>query len=173
MAEPPPTGRNRPSDSRAAETWEAAGDRLIESLRDLIRIPSINPPDPPGGELAAARYLAGALTDVGLRPEVFEPAPGRGSVVARLHGDGTGGEPLLLLSHLDVVPAPTERWTHDPFDGDVADGYVYGRGAVDMKDLVAMELEVVRLLAEVARAAGRDPGCISGACRSRVRARGP
>jgi acetylornithine deacetylase/succinyl-diaminopimelate desuccinylase-like protein len=158
VAETLRAGRSRPSDSRSAEAWDSAHDRLVATLRDLLRIPSINPPDPPGGELAVARYLAAALTDAGLRPEVFEPAPGRGSVAARLRGDGTGGEPLLLLSHLDVVPAPPERWTHDPFGGDVADGYVYGRGAVDMKDLVAMELEVVRLLAEEARAAGRDPG---------------
>jgi acetylornithine deacetylase/succinyl-diaminopimelate desuccinylase-like protein len=78
-------------------------------------------------------------------------------VSARLRGDGTGGEPLLLLSHLDVVPAPPERWTHDPFAAEVADGYVWGRGAVDMKNLVAMQLVVVRLLAAQARAAGRDP----------------
>ena len=137
--------------------WDRAHDRLVEALRDLIRIPSVNPPDPAGAELAAARWLAAALTEAGLRPEVLEPVPGRGSVVARLRGDGTGGEPLLLLSHLDVVPAPPDRWTHDPFGADLAEGYVWGRGAVDMKDLVAMELEVVRLLAAEARASGRDP----------------
>lgn len=134
-----------------------AHDRLVESLRDLIRIPSINPPDPSGPELDAARYVAGALRDVGIPGTVYEPVPGRGSVVARLRGDGTGGAPLLLLSHLDVVPAPPDGWTHDPFAADVADGWVYGRGAVDMKNLLAMELEVMRLLAEEARAAGRDP----------------
>jgi acetylornithine deacetylase/succinyl-diaminopimelate desuccinylase-like protein len=149
---------NRPSDRVDAETWSATHDRLVSTLRDLIRIPSVNPPDPPGGELEAARYLAGALEDVGVPSDVFEPVSGRGSVVARLRGDGTGGPPLLLLSHLDVVPAPLDRWTHDPFAGDVADGYVYGRGAVDMKDLVAMELEIFRILASEAGAAGRDPG---------------
>ena len=139
--------------------WEAAHDRLVDDLRQLIRIPSVNPPDPPGsdGELRAARWIAGALTEMGLRPEVVEPFPGRGSVAARLRGDGTGGDPLLLLSHLDVVPAPAAEWTHDPFGGDLADGYVWGRGAVDMKDLIAMELAVVRLLADRARAAGLDP----------------
>jgi acetylornithine deacetylase/succinyl-diaminopimelate desuccinylase-like protein len=136
---------------------DRANERLVESLRDLIRIPSVNPPDPPGGELAAAHYLRDALVDSGIPAEVFEPVPGRGSVTARLRGDGSGGPPLLLLSHLDVVPAPPDRWTHDPFAADVADGYVFGRGAVDMKDLVAMELEVMRLLADEARAAGRDP----------------
>ena len=140
-----------------AERWSGVHERLVEALRELIRIPSINPPDPPGGELDAARWLAGALADVGIPATVHEPVPGRGSVTARLRGDGSGGQPLLLLSHLDVVPAPPDEWTHDPFAADVADGYVYGRGAVDMKDLVAMELEVMRLLAEEARAAGRDP----------------
>ena len=135
-----------PLPSAAVETgaWATAHDALVESLRDLIRIPSINPPDPPDGELEAARYIAGALEDARVPAAIHEPAPGRGSVTARLRGDGTGGDPLLLLSHLDVVPAPPERWTHDPFGGDVADGWLYGRGAVDMKDLVAMELEVVR-----------------------------
>lgn len=147
----------RPSAALDAATWARAHERLIESVRGLIRIPSVNPPDPPGQELAAARWLAAALADAGLHPEVLEPVPGRGSVSARLRGDGTGGAPLLLLSHLDVVPAPSDRWTHDPFAADVADGFVYGRGAVDMKNLVAMELEVVRLLAAQARAAGRDP----------------
>lgn len=146
-----------PSARRSSDDWSAAHERLVESLRDLIRIPSINPPDPPGAELKAARYLHGALDEAGIPSTVHEPVPGRGSVTARLRGDGTGGEPLLLLSHLDVVPAPPDLWTHDPFDGDVADGYVYGRGAVDMKNLVAMELEVMRLLAGEARAAGRDP----------------
>jgi acetylornithine deacetylase/succinyl-diaminopimelate desuccinylase-like protein len=137
----------------------AASDELIESLRALIRIPSINPPpaDAPDGETRAARWIAGALADAGLRPEVLELVPGRGSVVARLRGDGSGGDPLLLLSHLDVVPAPSDLWAHEPFAGDLADGSIWGRGAVDMKNLLAMELTVVRMLTAEARAAGRDP----------------
>jgi acetylornithine deacetylase/succinyl-diaminopimelate desuccinylase-like protein len=138
---------------------DRARDELVETLRDLIRIPSVNPPPPdaPDGELRAARWIADALEDAGVPAEVHLAVPGRGSVTARLRGDGTGGDPLLLLSHLDVVPAPPDEWTHDPFAGEVADGYIWGRGAVDMKDLVAMELVVVRMLAAEARAAGRDP----------------
>ncbi len=147
-----------PSATLDAATWAAAHDELVALLRDLIRIPSINPPDPPGPELDAAVFIADRLRAEGLDPEVLEPFPGRGSVVARLHGDGTGGEPLLLLSHLDVVPARVEDgWSHDPFAADIADGYLWGRGAVDMKQMVAMEMIVVALLARRARSAGLDP----------------
>jgi acetylornithine deacetylase/succinyl-diaminopimelate desuccinylase-like protein len=97
-------------------------DACVETLRALIRIPSVNPVplDAPDGESRAAGWIAAALTDAGLRPDVLELVPGRGSVIARLRGDGTGGEPLLLVGHLDVVPAPPELWTHDPFGGEVA-----------------------------------------------------
>ena len=147
-----------PSAQLDGDTWEAAHGELVAFLRDLIRIPSINPPDPPGAELDAARFIAGVLRAEGLDPEVIESAPGRGNVTVRLRGDGTGGDALLLLSHLDVVPAnAADGWTHDPFAADVADGYVWGRGAVDMKQMVALETLVVLLLARRARAAGLDP----------------
>lgn len=148
-----------PSRELDTAAWRRATDRLVATIRELIRIPSVNPPSPaaPDLELATARHIAEILVDAGLQPEVIEPVPGRGSVHARLRGDGTGGAPLLLLSHLDVVPAPAERWTHDPFAADLADGFIYGRGAVDMKGMVAMELGVVGLLTDAARTAGRDP----------------
>lgn len=148
-----------PSHQIDETAWTVASEELVETVRELIRIRSINPPAPdaPDGELLAARSIAAMLVAAGLEPEVIEPEPGRGSVHVRLHGDGSGGDPLLLLSHLDVVPAPPERWSHDPFAADLVDGYIYGRGAVDMKAMVAMELGVVRLLAGEARALGRDP----------------
>ena len=149
--------RPLPSAAIGAEAWATAHDELVAFLRDLIRIPSINPPDPTGPELDAANLIANTLRAAGLAPEVLEGFPGRGNVVAQLRGDGTGGEPLLLLSHLDVVPANPDGWTHGPFDADVADGYVWGRGAVDMKQMVAMEVMVVVLLARRAREAGLDP----------------
>jgi acetylornithine deacetylase/succinyl-diaminopimelate desuccinylase-like protein len=155
------TTRSLPTPSSAVpgSVWIAAHDSVVATLRDLIRIPSVNPPDPtaPDGETRVARYLAARLRDLGLRPEVVEAVPGRGSVHARLRGDGSGGDPFLLLSHLDVVPAPPDRWSHAPFDADVADGYVYGRGAVDMKGMIALELGVVERLVAEARDAGRDP----------------
>jgi acetylornithine deacetylase/succinyl-diaminopimelate desuccinylase-like protein len=149
----------RPSDRIDDDGWDDAHDGLVRTLRDLIRIPSVNPqPEPAAdGELRAARHIGAILEEAGIPAEIVEPFPGRGSVAGCLRGDGTGGDPLLLLSHLDVVPAPAVAWTHDPFGGEVADGYVWGRGAVDMKAMVAMELEVLRLLASETRAAGRDP----------------
>ncbi|MGH2407746.1 MAG: M20/M25/M40 family metallo-hydrolase [Candidatus Limnocylindrales bacterium] len=132
---------------------EGAHRELIGHLQALIRLRTVNPP---GDEIVAARYLAEQLTAAGLEPRILEPSPGRGSVIARLRGDGDGG-PLLLLGHLDVVPADAERWTRDPFAAEIADGYVYGRGAVDMKAMVAMELQVVLGLAADARDAGAEP----------------
>jgi acetylornithine deacetylase/succinyl-diaminopimelate desuccinylase-like protein len=137
-----------------AELSESELTELTELLRALIRIKSVNPP---GDEILAARYLEQVLADEGLDPTVVEPFPGRGSIVCRVHGDGTGGDPLLLLSHLDVVPAEPAGWSHDPFAADLADGYVWGRGALDMKSMVAMEVQVMRRLARAAHAAGRDP----------------
>ncbi|HYI67481.1 MAG TPA: M20/M25/M40 family metallo-hydrolase [Candidatus Limnocylindrales bacterium] len=132
-------------------------DACVEHLRALIRIPSVNPPDggpdvaagrdPHGGEAAAARYCAEVLGDAGLEAEVIELVPGRGSCVGRLRASGPASEPpLILLSHLDVVPVEAESWSRDPFGGELLDGVVWGRGAVDMKNMVAMELAVMLAL---------------------------
>lgn len=149
----------RPSTQLPAATWDRAHETLVESLRDLIRIPSINPPPTPGadGETRVARYLEARLRGIGLEPQILETVPGRASVHVRLRGDGSGGDPFLLLSHLDVVPAPPDRWSHDPFAADIVDGHVVGRGAIDMKGMIAMELAVVERLVAEARAAGLDP----------------
>ena len=131
-------------------------DGCIEHLRGLIRIPSVNPPDggpdvaagldPRGGETAAARYCAEVLAGAGIAAEVIELVPGRGSCFARLAASGSTEPPLVLLSHLDVVPVDAEAWSRDPFGGELLDGVIWGRGAVDMKDMVAMELAVMLAL---------------------------
>jgi acetylornithine deacetylase/succinyl-diaminopimelate desuccinylase-like protein len=111
-------------------------------LCDLIRINTTNPP---GNETAAAKYVAEQLGKEGFKCEIFESAPNRGSVITRLKG--TGEKPsLLLLSHLDVVAADAGEWSVDPFAGVVKDGFVWGRGALDMKGMVAIEVLVLKLL---------------------------
>jgi acetylornithine deacetylase/succinyl-diaminopimelate desuccinylase-like protein len=138
----------------AVELSELELSELVELLRSLIRIRSVNPP---GDEILVARYLEQVFAAEGIPSTIVQPFPGRGSIVARLRGDGSGGDPLLLLSHLDVVPAEPSGWTHDPFGGDLEDGYVWGRGALDMKGMVAMEVQVMRRLARSAKEAGLDP----------------
>jgi acetylornithine deacetylase/succinyl-diaminopimelate desuccinylase-like protein len=111
-------------------------------LSDLIRI---NTSNPPGNEMESAKYLAETLGEEGIDCELFESAPGRGNLVTRMKG--TGKRPsLLLLSHLDVVPANREEWTVDPFGGVMKDGFVWGRGALDMKGMTAIEVMTMKLL---------------------------
>ncbi len=123
-------------------TYDPAAE-VVEICRDLIRIDTTNPGDDSGpGERKAAEHVAGLLDEVGIESELFESEPGRTSLVARW--GGTTGEPLLLHGHLDVVPADAADWAYDPFAGEIADGYLWGRGAVDMKDFDAMVLSLVR-----------------------------
>lgn len=117
-------------------------ERLARHLQALIRANTTNPP---GNESRAAEYMARVLTEAGVEHLVLESRPGRANVVARLRGRG-GEEPLLLLCHLDVVPADPSGWRHDPFAGVCAEGAVWGRGALDCKGLAAIWLEIVRLL---------------------------
>lgn len=117
-------------------------EEVTALLSDLIRINTTNPP---GNETQAAKYLAETLGKEGFKCEVLESAPGRGNVITRLKG--TGEKPsLLLLSHLDVVAANPKEWSVDPFSGLVKDGFVWGRGAMDMKSMTAMEVMVMKLL---------------------------
>jgi acetylornithine deacetylase/succinyl-diaminopimelate desuccinylase-like protein len=124
-----------------------APDReVVDLCRELIRIDTSNYGDDTGpGERKAAEYVAEQLTEVGLEPAVYEAAPGRASVVVRLDGsDPARTDALLIHGHLDVVPADAADWTHDPFSAELADGCIWGRGAVDMKDMDAMILSVIR-----------------------------
>lgn len=125
----------------------ASESEVIRLLRDLIRFDTANPP---GNERPAVDYVAAALRREGIESEIVEPQPGRASLVARLKGNGSK-PPLLLSAHLDVVPA-LEGWEHPPFAAEVHDGYVWGRGAVDMKQMAAMCLLI---LLELKRRAAR------------------
>jgi acetylornithine deacetylase/succinyl-diaminopimelate desuccinylase-like protein len=121
---------------------QAVADESVQYLQDLLRIDTTNPP---GNETAAIEYVAGVLRSADYEPTILESAPGRGNIVARYPGTGEM-EPLLIYSHVDVVTAEPEHWTHAPFSGDIDDGCVWGRGALDMKSMVAQELMVMLLL---------------------------
>jgi len=135
----------------------SAADEVVDICRDLIRFDTSNYGDGSGpGERAAAEYTAGLLSDVGLDPEVFESAPGRTNLVVRLEGADRTRPALVLHGHLDVVPAQADDWAVDPFAGHVDGDLLWGRGAVDMKDMDAMILSVVRQLAREGRRPARD-----------------
>ena len=130
-----------------------AEDEVVDLCRDLIRIDTSNPIKP---ERPAAEYVAEKLTDVGLTPELFESEPGRASVIARIEGSDSSRGALLIHGHLDVVAADPAHWQLDPFAGEIKDGCLWGRGAVDMKDMDAMSLAVVRQWMREGRKPPRD-----------------
>jgi acetylornithine deacetylase/succinyl-diaminopimelate desuccinylase-like protein len=135
----------------------AAEDEVVELCQELIRIDTSNPGDHSGpGERAAAEYVAEKLADVGIESTILESHHKRTSVVARIEGEDPSRDALLLHGHLDVVPAQKDDWTRDPFAGEIADGCVWGRGAVDMKDMDAMILAVMRRRLREGRRPPRD-----------------
>lgn len=134
----------------AEVNWDALTDETARYLARLIRAETVNPP---GNELPAILAIKDILDCEGFPPAtspteegylIVESAPGRANLVARLRGDGSA-RPLLLSGHVDVVPVERENWTHDPFGGEVIDGVIWGRGAVDMKGDVAKYLSVFLL----------------------------
>ncbi|MDN7122187.1 M20/M25/M40 family metallo-hydrolase [Nocardioides sp. ChNu-153] len=144
---------NPGADASYAPSYDPAAE-VVELCRDLIRIDTSNYGDDSGpGERKAAEHVATLLDEVGIEARLYESEPGRTSVVARW--GGSEGDPLLLHGHLDVVPAAAEDWQVHPFSGEVQDGYVWGRGAVDMKDFDAMLLSVVRARARAGQVPDR------------------
>jgi acetylornithine deacetylase/succinyl-diaminopimelate desuccinylase-like protein len=135
----------------------SAADDVITICQDLLRIDTSNFGDGSGpGERLAAEYVAGLLSDVGIEPEVFESAATRTSLVARIPGVDSSRPALLVHGHLDVVPAQADDWQVDPFSGEVKDDCLWGRGAVDMKDMDAIVLATVRAMQREGRRPPRD-----------------
>lgn len=112
--------------------WKAVETEALETLQRYVRI---NTSNPPGDVTRAADFLSAILTREGIEVKRYESAPGRSILLARLKGTGTGGKPILLLSHMDVVPTDPARWTRDPFGAEIADGKMWGRGTIDMKGI--------------------------------------
>src|SRR5256886_3140167 len=129
-------GNPSPMGSTSAMTKEAEG-----WLTDLIKINTTNPP---GNEQVAAMYVAGVLAKEGIKAELLDLTPRRSAVVARLQRSAMAesSRALLLVAHLDTVPVDMSRWSVDPFGGVIKDGYIYGRGAIDDKGMLAANLAV-------------------------------
>ncbi len=128
------------------------GEHALRLCQQLLRIDTTNPP---GNERAAIDLLAGELADAGLAPVIHESAPGRANLVVRHKGSGVR-PPLLLAAHLDVVEADAASWTHAPFGGEIADGCLWGRGALDMKNMAAMSVALMCRLAREKVPLARD-----------------
>jgi len=145
------------TENQAANPPSAAEEEVVAICRDLIRIDTTNPGDHSGpGERKAAEYVAGLLGEVGLAPDVLESHPKRTSLVTRMEGADRTRPALLIHGHLDVVPANVSDWRQHPFGGEIADGCVWGRGAVDMKDMDAIMLAVARQRLREGRKPARD-----------------
>jgi acetylornithine deacetylase/succinyl-diaminopimelate desuccinylase-like protein len=129
-----------------------AGEEALALFRALLCVDTANPP---GNERAAAEILAESLRQDGLEPKVFESKPARANLVVRRKGSGEK-PPLLLTGHLDVVEAEASRWKHPPFAAEEEEGWLYGRGAVDMKNHVAASAMVMKLLAREGMTLKRD-----------------
>lgn len=135
---------------------QRALDEVVTSTAELIRMDTTNHGGGHGRERPAAEYVAERLSEVGLEPQLLEKASGRTNVVARVEGSDPEADALLAHGHLDVVPAEPADWTVHPFSGEIRDGVVWGRGAIDMKNMDAMLLTAVRAWARAGVRPRRD-----------------
>jgi len=132
--------------------WQKIGESAAQILSEYLQIRSVNPP---GNEKEAALYLADVFRGKGFDAEIFEPGGWRANLLVRLNGSGRK-KPILLYHHMDVVEAEPGRWSVDPFGGEIRDGYVYGRGAIDMKGMGIMQLLALELLRDTVPDRNRD-----------------
>lgn len=144
------------ADPLLAAATPTAADDVVTLAAELIRIDTTNHGDGDGNERPAAEYIARRLDDVGVESTLLESAPGRANLIARIPGTEADRPALLVHGHLDVVPAHAPDWTVSPFAGEIRDGELWGRGAVDMKNMVAMMVSVARAWARDGRRPRRD-----------------
>src|SRR6476646_6940605 len=128
--------------AQTSPDFAKAHDEALHFLAELVKIDTSNPP---GNEVKAAEYIKGVLAAEGIPAQIYESAPGRGNLVARLKGNGKK-KPLLLMGHLDVVGVERDKWTVDPFAAIQKDGYLFGRGSIDDKSIDDANQEVFLLL---------------------------
>lgn len=133
--------------------WDEVGLEVAGHLQELLRRDTTNPP---GNETLAADYLAAVLRDAGIEAEIIGVNPERGNAIGRLRAANPVKRPLLLTGHIDVVSVERDKWAHDPFGGEIVDGDIWGRGALDMKGQVAAELMAMLLLKREGVALDRD-----------------
>jgi acetylornithine deacetylase/succinyl-diaminopimelate desuccinylase-like protein len=131
-------------------------EEVVSICQDLIRIPSVNFGEGRGDEKAVAQYVVNSLADVGIAADIYESAPNRCNVIARIKGSDSQRDGLVVHGHLDVVPANAEDWSVDPFSAEIREGMIWGRGAVDMKNVDAMILAIVRNWARTGFTPRRD-----------------
>ena len=131
-------------------------DETIRICRELIQIPSVNYGDGNGNEKEVAEHVVKLLEEVGIKTTVYESVPGRCNVIARIKGSDSKRSGLVVHGHLDVVPANAQDWSVDPFKAEIKEGYIWGRGAVDMKNMNAMIIATVRHWARVGFIPERD-----------------
>ena len=124
-------------------------EEVVRICQDLIRIPSVNFGEGRGDERAVAEYVVASLAEVGIESKIYESAPNRCNVIARIEGADSSRPGLVVHGHIDVVPANAQDWSVDPFAAVIKDGMIWGRGAVDMKNVDAMILAIVRKWARI------------------------
>ncbi len=142
--------------SQSAKTFPSIEEEAVSICQDLIRIPSVNYGEGKGDEKAVADYVVKSLSEVGITATIYESAPNRCNVIARIKGSDPTRAGLIVHGHLDVVPANADDWSVDPFSAEILDGMIWGRGAVDMKNVDAMILAIVRSWARTGFTPERD-----------------
>lgn len=142
--------------SQSKQLFPSIEDEAVSICQDLIRIPSVNYGEGKGDEKAVAEYVVKSLSEAGITATIYESAPNRCNVIARIKGSDSTRPGLVVHGHLDVVPANADDWSVDPFSAEIRDEMIWGRGAVDMKNVDAMILAIVRSWARTGFTPERD-----------------